>query len=57
MFLFVLGLFFDLTGSYKSIILVSMIFLLISFISFGITILLLNKKKMNESVQNQISTD
>ncbi|CAF1218465.1 unnamed protein product [Rotaria sordida] len=52
------GIFLDRTRSYKSIILTSIVFLWISFISFGITILLSNKKKKNnnESEQNQIST-
>lgn len=54
--IFFLGLCLDITKSYKSVILTSMIFLLISFISFGITILLSEKKKVNESEQNQIST-
>lgn len=45
-----------MTKNYKSVILTSMIFLLISFISFGITILLSDKKKIDEIEQNQITT-
>jgi hypothetical protein len=42
-----------MTGSYKLIIPTSIFFLFISFISFGATILLLNKKKTNEIEPSQ----
>ncbi|CAF1400890.1 unnamed protein product [Adineta steineri] len=47
------GSFLDLTGNYKSIMLISLMFLLISFISFSLTILLSNKKEdTHQSEQN-----
>jgi hypothetical protein len=45
-----------MTGSYKSILPTSIFFLFISFISFGATILLLNKKKPNELEQSPITS-
>jgi hypothetical protein len=48
-----LGLFLDMTGSYKSIIPTSIFFLFVSFISFTGTILSLNKKEVNDVEQNQ----
>lgn len=50
-FLLSLGLFVDLTGRYESVLVTSMIFLLISFVSFGLTILLLEQMKINEPEQ------
>lgn len=41
-----------MTGSYKSIIPTSIFFLFVSFISFGATVLLLNRKKPNELEPN-----
>jgi hypothetical protein len=45
-----------MTGSYKSIIPTSIFFLFVSFISFGMTILLLNKKKPNELEQSSTTS-
>ncbi|CAF0899464.1 unnamed protein product [Adineta steineri] len=50
------GLLLDMTGSYKAIIPTSIFFLFISFISFGSTILLLNKKKANELEESQTAS-
>jgi len=50
---FAIGFFLDMTGSYKAIIPTSIFFLFVSFISFGSTILLLNKKKPDEIEPNQ----
>lgn len=47
------GFFLDMTGSYKAIIPTSIFFLFVSFISFGSTILLLNKTKSNEIEPSQ----
>jgi hypothetical protein len=51
-----LGLFLDMTGSYKSIIPTSIFFLFISFISFGSAILLINKRKANELEESQTAS-
>jgi len=45
-----------MTGSYKLIIPTSIFFLFVSFISFGATILLLNKKKTNEIEPSQTAS-
>ncbi|CAF1520278.1 unnamed protein product [Adineta ricciae] len=50
------GLLLDMTGSYKSIIPTSIFFLFVSFISFGSTILILNKKKANELEESQTAS-
>ncbi|CAF3542019.1 unnamed protein product [Rotaria sordida] len=50
------GLFVDMTDSYKSIIPTSIFFLLISFMSFIATILLLNKKKADELEESQTAS-
>lgn len=45
-----------MTGSYKAIIPTSILFLFISFISFGATILLLNKKNSEEIEDSQTAS-
>jgi hypothetical protein len=45
-----------MTGNYKSIIPTSIFFLFVSFISFGATILLLNKKKTNDVEPSQTAS-
>ena len=52
----ILGIFLDMTGSYKAIIPTSILFLFISFISFGATILLLNKKNSEEIEDSQTAS-
>lgn len=52
----ILGLLLDMSGSYKSIIPTSILFLFISFISFGATILLLNKKSTSEVEDSQTAS-
>ncbi|CAF1351704.1 unnamed protein product [Rotaria magnacalcarata] len=50
------GLFLDMTGSYKAIIPTSIFFLFVSFVSFIVTIVLLNRKKSNQLEEDQTAS-
>lgn len=51
-----LGFFLDITGTYKSIMLTSISFLVISFIAFSLTIILSKKQNINQVDQTENST-